>query len=187
MRFTHIETVINETGGIVQIHLLKQIMIDAIEHNLKTGITLLASLSQEQYCDTSVKPYHSSIGSHMRHILDIFDCVFCGLESGYVDLTARKRNQSVENNPVLCIRYFEDTLEKLHALKGENLDRIIDVSDDLGLGIVTTKYTLAAVLIQAHSHAMHHFASLGYIVTNLGLELPNDSFGFNPTTPRKIA
>ncbi len=162
-------------------------MIDAIEHNLKTGIELLGSLSEQQYCDTSVEPYHSSIGSHMRHILDIFDCIFCGLEKGHIDLTARKRNQLIERSPIMCGQYFEAILEKLRALETENLDQIINVSDDLGLGVVTTKYTLGAALIQAHSHAMHHFASLGYIVTNLGIQLPREDFGFNPTTPREVA
>jgi len=162
-------------------------MIDAIEHNLKTGIKLLGSVSEEQYRDVSVKPYHSSIGSHMRHILDIFDCIFCGLESGHIDLTARKRDQLVERSPAMGITYFETVLGELRALQGEDLDRIIEVSDDLGLGVVTVKYTLGAALIQAHSHAMHHFASLGYIVTNLGIDLPNENFGFNPTTPRHVA
>jgi len=162
-------------------------MIDAIEHNLKTGIELLGSVSERQYRDTSVKPYHSSIGGHMRHILDIFDCIFCGLDCGHVDLTARTRNQLVERSPAMGIAYFETTLEKLQELKGEDMERLIDVSDDLGLGMVTAKYTVAAALIQAHSHAMHHFASLGYIVTRLGIELPNENFGFNPTTPRHVA
>ncbi len=161
-------------------------MIDAIEHNLKTGIALLDTVSEQQYRNTSVKPYHASIGSHMRHILDIFDCIFCGLECGHVDLTARKRNQLVEQSPAMCRAYFETVLEKLRKLKCEDMNRLINVSDDLGLGMITAKYTLAALLIQAHSHAMHHFASLGYIVTNLGLELPKEDFGFNPTTPKKM-
>lgn len=162
-------------------------MIDAIEHNLRVGIKLLGSVSDAQYADTSVKPYHSSIGGHMRHILDIFDCIFEGLDSGHIDLTARKRNQLVERNARVGIAYFEQTLVKLEALKGADLEQIIDVSDDLGLGMVTAKYTLAAALIQAHSHAMHHFASLGYIITKLGIDLPHEDFGFNPTTPRDVA
>jgi len=162
-------------------------MIDAIEHNLRVGIKLLGSVSDTQYADTSVKPYHSSIGGHMRHILDIFDCIFEGLDNGHIDLTARKRNQLVERSARVGIAYFEQTLVKLEALKGADLDKIIDVSDDLGLGMVTAKYTLAAALIQAHSHAMHHFASLGYIVTELGIDLPHQDFGFNPTTPRDVA
>jgi len=162
-------------------------MIDAIEHNLKVGIELLGAIDDGQYSDTSVEPYHSSIGGHMRHILDIFDCVFEGLDCGQVDLTARKRNQLVERSAHVGIAYFEKTLAQLEVLKDTDFERVIEVSDDLGLGMVTAKYTVAAALIQAHSHAMHHFASLGYIVTRLGIDLPHKDFGFNPTTPRDVA
>jgi len=162
-------------------------MIDAIAHNLKVGIELLGTIDDQQYSDTSVEPYHSSIGGHMRHILDIFDCIFEGLDSGQIDLTARKRNQLVERSVHVGIAYFEKTLIQLEALKDADFDRIIEVSDDLGQGVMTAKYTVAAALIQAHSHAMHHFASLGYIVTKLGIDLPHKDFGFNPTTPRDVA
>jgi len=162
-------------------------LIDAIEHNLKIGIKLLDAISDAQYADTTVKPYHSSIGSHMRHILDVFDCIFEGLEDGHIDLTARKRNKLVERSTGVGIAYFEQILAKLEALNNSNLEQIILVSDNLGLGMVTAKYTLAAILIQAHSHAMHHFASLGYIITELGIDLPDKDFGFNPTTPRDVA
>jgi len=43
-------------------------MIDAIEKNLKRGISLLTSISDKQYSDTSVAPYNSSIGCHIRHV-----------------------------------------------------------------------------------------------------------------------
>jgi len=62
----------------------------------------------------------------------------------------------------------------------------MDVSDDLGRGMIKAKYTLAAVLIQAHSHAIHHFASIGYIIHQLGIALPDEDFGYNPTTPKTI-
>ena len=160
-------------------------MIEAIEHNLKRGIRLLNSISDTQYSDTSIEPYHSSIGGHMRHILDVFDCIFCGLASKQVDLAARKRNELAEQRTTFGLAYFEETLQQLNNLNGIDFNQMIEVSDDLGLGKVTTKYTLAAALIQAHSHAIHHFASIGYIISKLGIELPDADFGYNPTTPRK--
>jgi len=160
-------------------------MIEAIEHNLKRGIRLLNSISDAQYRDTSIQPYHSSIGGHMRHILDVFDCIFCGLESRQVDLAARKRNELAEQKIAFGLAYFEETLQQLSSLKDIDFNQMIEVSDDLGLGKVTTNYTLAAALIQAHSHAIHHFASIGYIISKLGIELPDADFGYNPTTPRK--
>jgi len=160
-------------------------MIEAIEHNLKRGVKLLNSITDFQYSDTTVEPYHSSIGGHMRHILDVFDCIFCGLENREVDLTARKRNELAENKIAFGLAYFEDTFQKLAVLKKENLDLVVEVTDDLGLGKITANYTLASALIQAHSHAIHHFASIGYIISKLDIELPDTDFGYNPTTPRE--
>ena len=159
-------------------------MIEAIEHNLQRGIRLLNSINDTQYSDTTVEPYHSSIGTHMRHILDVFDCVFCGLQTKQIDLTARKRNELAEQKTAFGLAYFDKTLEKLEALKEIDLNQPVAVSDDLGLGMVTADYTLASVLIQAHSHAIHHFASIGYIICKLGIELPDADFGYNPSTPR---
>ncbi len=162
-------------------------MINAIEKNLLVGMRLLSTLTTDQYRDTSVEPYHSSIGGHVRHILDIFDCIFSGLENGRIDLTQRSRNEIAELDIQAGQDYFKATLTQLHALRQSNLSQIIDVSDDLGLGMVTAKYTIAAALISAHSHAIHHFASLGYVLTRLDINLPHEDFGINPTTPRTAA
>ena len=44
----------------------------------------------------------------MRHILDVFDCVFEGMNSGNINLINRKRNQLKLNNFTKNgITYFE--------------------------------------------------------------------------------
>jgi len=159
-------------------------MIEAIEKNLERGIQLLKCISDEEYSNTTIAPYYSSIGGHMRHILDVFDCIFEGLDANNINLINRKRNELAENYTKNGIDYFEKTLAKLGELKAVNFNKIVKVTDDLGLGVVTVNYTLAAILIQAHSHAIHHFASVGYIISQLGIQLPDEDFGFNPTTPR---
>ncbi len=159
-------------------------MISAITHNLQRGIKLLNAIDDKQYGDNSIAPYHSSIGIHMRHILDVFDCIFSGLESRKVDLSARKRNELAETKVDFGLMYFEEIMEKLEKLESENLNIVVEVKDDLGLGVVTANYTLASALIQAHSHAIHHFASIGYVISQLGINLPDSDFGYNPTTPR---
>lgn len=159
-------------------------MISAIEMNLHRGVKLLNSISNEQYSNTSIAPYNSSIGRHMRHILDVFDCIFEGLPILKVDLTARKRNEEIELDTAEGIMYFNKVLRQLEELKTTDLDQFITVVDDLGLGCVEQTYTLGGLLIQAHSHAIHHFASLGYIITQLGIQIPDEDFGFNPTTPK---
>jgi hypothetical protein len=160
-------------------------MISAILQNLNRGVRLLNSIDDKQYSDDSTAPYYSSIGVHMRHILDVFDCVFRGLDSGVIDLSDRQRNEMAEIRVQAGIDYFSEIMSRLGELEGADLDRVVQVRDDLGLGMVTANYTLAAALIQAHSHAIHHFASIGYIIAQLGISLPDGDFGYNPTTPKK--
>jgi uncharacterized damage-inducible protein DinB len=162
-------------------------MTEAIKYNLNRGIKLLNSIDDNQYSDTTIAPYYSSIGGHMRHILDVFDCIFEGLDCCEVDLTARKRNELAETKTNVGIDYFHRIIEQLDQVKNDdlNLNQIVKVSDDLGLGKITVNYTLSAALIQAHSHAIHHFASIGYIISQLGIDLPDADFGYNPTTPKK--
>ena len=160
-------------------------MISAIIQNLNRGVNLLNSIDDRQYSNNSTAPYYSSIGVHMRHILDVFDCIFRGLESGVIDLSDRQRNEMAEQHVDEGIRYFSEIIEQLEALQQADLNASVRVRDDLGLGMVTANYTLAAALIQAHSHAIHHFASIGYIIAQLGISLPDGDFGYNPTTPKK--
>jgi len=160
-------------------------MILAITQNLQRGITLLQSIDDSQYCNNSIAPYNSSVGIHVRHVLDVFDCIFSGLEADEIDLSARKRNELTENKVSFGLQYFNDIILQLNNLKNNDLNVMVKVKDDLGMGVVTANYTLASVLIQAHSHAIHHFASIGYIIFQLGIELPDEDFGYNPTTPKK--
>ncbi len=159
-------------------------MIEAIVNNLFRGVKLLESMSDETYSDTSIAPYYSSIGVHMRHVLDVFECIFDGIEMGKVDLSARKRMELAELKTEDGIAYFQKIITNLYAVQSDKFDQLILVSDDLGQGVVTVKYTIASALAQAHSHAIHHFASIGYIIAQLDIELPDNDFGYNPTTPR---
>jgi len=159
-------------------------MIKAILQNLERGKKLVIDVDDSQFKDNSVAPYYSSIGIHMRHVLDVFDCIFDGLPTKRIDLTDRKRNTLIEQDKELCMSYFDRINDKLCALSDEELEMTVGVHDDLGLGKLEAKYSLAAILIQAHSHAIHHFASIGYIIHQLGISLPDDDFGYNPTTPR---
>ncbi|MGJ8744380.1 DinB family protein [Polaribacter sp.] len=160
-------------------------MIKTIEKNLQRGIRLLEAISDEQYANKTIPPYFSSIGCNMRHVLDAFNSIFNGLESGEIDFTARKRNTVCEKTTQDGILYFNNIISKLQTIDTSNFSTMVLVKDDLGSGIITINYTLESVLAYAHSHAIHHFASIGFIIHQLGIELPDADFGNNPTTPKK--
>jgi uncharacterized damage-inducible protein DinB len=159
-------------------------MIEAIEKNLQRGIKLLNNISDEEYSNKSIAPYYSSIGCHMRHILDVFSCIFKGLENNFVDFSVRERNECAEQETCVGVEYFETIIQQVKALKKEDFNRVIKVSDDMGLGNEIVNYTIGSALMQAQSHAIHHYASIGYLIYQLDIALPDTDFGFNPTTPK---
>jgi hypothetical protein len=157
-----------------------------IQSNLKTlqnASILLSNLTNEELCNNSVSPYYSSLGCHIRHILDFYDCVL-NIDSDYrVDLTARKRNNKVECNCDDAVQYLNLIINKLKTITLEEGVEII-VIDDLGLGKTEIQYTAGALFAQANSHAIHHYAIINYILDSLGIAVHDNDFGYNPTTPK---
>lgn len=160
-------------------------MIEAIEKNLQRGIMLLNNISDLEYSNNTIPPYFSSIGCHVRHILDVFTCVLKGCECNVIDLTERERNELTEQKTEIGIAYFNKIINTLNIISKDDLNKEVIVTDDLGLGLISSKTTLGAVLMQAQSHAIHHFASVGYIINQLNIQLPDADFGYNPSTPKK--
>ena len=162
--------------------MLKQIVEPAIA-NLKQAEVIFTDLTPDLYTSKSAGPYYSSIGGHLRHILDIFQCIFNGLDSKIIDLTDRKRGTIVEKNPVEGLKYLKKVISELEGISDLDPGIAVTIKDDLGLGMVEFPTTLGGGLNQAHSHAIHHFACIGYLLHFHGTKLPNKVFGYNPTTP----
>ena len=74
------------------------LIIQSTLKTLQKSQILLDNLCNDQLCDSSVSPYYSSIGTHIRHILDFYDCIFNVNTEDKVDLTARSRNKDVESD-----------------------------------------------------------------------------------------
>lgn len=160
-------------------------MILTIVKNLEKGVNLLESLSDNEYSKNSTPPYYSSIGSHIRHILDVYHCILIGLENKYVDLTNRNRNAIQEKSTKEGLLYLQQIINKIQLISSKDLEKQIVLADDLGDGKIEVTYSLAAILMQAHSHKIHHYAIIGFLIYDLGIELPDTDFGYNPTTPKK--
>lgn len=161
------------------------IIIQSTLKTLQKIQTLLDHISNSQLCDTSVPPYHSSIGSHIRHILDFYDCVFNADSQNKIDLTSRSRNKDVEADCGCARNYLNTIVEKIKT-SSININDHVLVIDDLGLGNIEIEYTYGALFAQANSHTIHHYATINYIFDNLGIVIKDSEFGYNPTTPKRV-
>jgi hypothetical protein len=161
-------------------------IIQSTLNTLQKSQSLLDKLTDDQLCDASVSPYYSSIGTHIRHILDFYECLFHSSFENQIDLTARSRNKDVESKCVCAKDYLNIIINKLNASNFE-MDSTVSVIDDLGLGAIEIPYTYGAFLAQANSHTIHHYAIINYIFDRLGIVINDADFGYNPTTPKVTA
>ena len=159
------------------------VIIQSTLKTLQKSQVLLDNLSNAQLCDASVSPYYSSIGTHIRHILDFYDCIFNVNTEDKVDLTARSRNKDVESDCGCAQDYLNLIIGRLSTTTIDINEAVI-VVDDLGLGIIEIPYTYGSLLAQANSHTIHHYAIINYIFDSLGIALQDNDFGYNPTTPK---
>jgi len=146
--------------------------------------SLLQNLSNEQLSDASISPYYSCIGSHIRHIFDFYNCIFKGMESREIDLTDRSRDVRIESDCQCAIESITEIIGKMNDLKNLESNLHLNVLDDLGHGKIKIQYTLGALLAQANSHAIHHYAIINYILDRLGIKIEDETFGYNPSTPK---
>lgn len=160
------------------------IIIESSINTLNKSKKLLESLSNDDLSNYSVSPYYSCIGSHIRHILNFYDCIFDGIASNNVNLINRNRDERIHSDCDYAVLNVNRIVAKLESINNVNLDTTYSVTDDLGLGEVSINYSLGAIFAQANSHAIHHYAIIHYILDRLGITIEDDTFGYNPTTPK---
>lgn len=160
------------------------ILIESTLNTLEKAKVLLHQIDNSNLTDKTVAPYYSSIGSHIRHILDFYNCIL--KKDDFFDLTLRRRDSKIESNCKSALDYLKELVDKLNELDESEIDRLVKVEDDLGLGKIKVTSTYAALLAQANSHTIHHYAIINYILDGLNIILSDDSFGYNPTTPKAV-
>lgn len=153
---------------------------------LGQGLALLESLTDEEYVATYPPACMSTIGAHMRHILDHYWCFVAGLETGCVDYDARERDVRLETERVAMIGGLRAAIARLDDIGALDSDRDLAVRMDCGVpgeAETWTRSTVARELQFLLSHTVHHYALVAIRLRLAGRE-PAPGFGVSPSTLR---
>jgi len=161
--------------------------ISSLQNTLEKSLILLENMPESAYVDDSVGPFYSSIGGHIRHILDFYTSIFKGLNNYLIDLTDRERNTIIEVDVNFAKMEIKNVLVELENYLNYDLEDKYELVDDLGLGKVSIPTNLYAVLVQANSHTIHHYAIVSQLLFTFDIVIEDKTFGYNPTTPQKAA
>ena len=155
--------------------------IDVVEQ----AISLLDDISLADYQEVLSPHFSSSIGAHIRHIIDHFTALKDSLESGEVDYNKRTRHSEIERLPESALLACHEIISWLNkTCSSELLNQRLKVTSEINIShaqSVQCESTLERELVFVASHAIHHYALLRIIRNMQGKTLP-EFFGFAPAT-----
>lgn len=147
---------------------------------------LVLTLPAEAYCARPSR-MSGSIGEHVRHVLDHLSSLVATNPLAVLSYDHRMRGTAVETQPGAAVR----EMMRLDAALERWGDRTLD--DPVAVAAVTSTdgrsvtgwSSLARELSFVMNHTVHHQAIIALLLERLDAELPDERFGYAPSTPQR--
>lgn len=161
----------------------------AVRDNLEAlaqGRDLLAALGTAAYVRREPACFNSSIGGHMRHVIEHYESFLqarCGAE---IDYEARARDVRIENEPEHAVMRLEQLREELSTLTDDFLESTVAVRSEMAGREDAAAWNQSSVGRELEfllSHTIHHYALIAVVCGLGGKPTPVD-FGVAPSTLR---
>ncbi len=153
-------------------------MIKSIENNLYELSQILSPVSVQLYTRESKYLFGSSIGQHVRHILEMYEVLLAGYSSGRFSFENRKRNQTLEES----VREMLCTIEKVAAEIDKKDKELICILHDHANNEQELKTTYFRELLYCFEHGIHHQALIKVVLKEFEWENIPENFGVAPST-----
>lgn len=153
-------------------------MIKSIEKNLQELSRTVGPISDHLYRKESKYLFGSSIGQHIRHILEMYEVLLDGYSSGRFSFENRKRKQVLEENVMEMI----STIERISAEINKKDKDLICVLHDHANHEQEVKTTYFRELLYCFEHGIHHQALIKVALKEFEWENIPENFGVAPST-----
>ncbi len=140
----------------------------------------LDQISDDDYKLKCTLLNNGTIGAHTRHIIELFQCLFSGYQSGTVNYESRKRDINIESNKALATNLLQYISSNINLPdKQIKLEGIYSEEEKESWVIETNYYREALYNIE---HAIHHMALIRIGINEISnIQLP-DNFGVAAST-----
>lgn len=117
---------------------------------------LLEGLSPHDYASPVAVLSNATVGQHVRHILEFFECLLQSRDTGILNYDNRRRDLEIETNPETAKAVLNKILQQIGQ---ENIDLVLQQryteSEDVCIALPTNFYREIMYNIE---HAVHHQA-----------------------------
>ena len=152
-------------------------LLKSIRHSLDELTDLLNQLSDKDYSKPCLALSNATIGEHTRHILEMFQCLQNGYDSGIINYDNRERNNRIQTET----DFAKQCITEIKAgLQSENKIMFLEqFIDGLTMRIQSNYYR---ELLYNLEHCVHHQALIKVAVLQFENILIDDNFGVARST-----
>jgi hypothetical protein len=140
----------------------------------------LSQLAEDQYNYPCTNLSGNTVGQHVRHIIEMFQCLEMGYAEGEVDYEKRFRDKRIESDKVFASGLLLDIIEKIS--KGNKPLYLLTYYNEQEVGpekIATNYFREIAYNLE---HAIHHMALIRIGLHEIGDIAVDDSYGVASST-----
>ena len=140
----------------------------------------LDQLSQDQYVQPCKTLFNATVGQHVRHIIELFQCLESGYDNGLVNYELRKRDIRIESDKDFAAGLLTEVHQGLNKEnKDLQLEACYDEHASTPITLATNFYREVAYNLE---HTIHHMALIRVGITEVSdIELPEE-FGVASST-----
>jgi len=144
--------------------------LNKIFHQLKN---LLSHLENPVYTKPCNRLSNATIGHHVRHIIELFQCLENGYETSIVNYEKRNREYRIESDKEFALEILEGIFK---ALEKPNKDLVLEAKDYYSeLETVTVPTNYYRELVYNLEHTIHHMALIRVGITEVStIQLPEE-------------
>ena len=153
---------------------------------LRQVLSLVDQMDDETFRTTPPGLAPHRVGSHLRHVLEFYQCFLDGLASSRIDYDARKREESIERRRHAASASMRSIISRLEEVSSFDGDWELAVRMENADEDVYLISSVARELQALSSHTIHHFALIAITLRLHGFEVDPD-FGMSPSTLRHQA
>jgi hypothetical protein len=133
----------------------------------------LHQLSTEEYSQSCRRLSNSTIGHHVRHIIEMFQCLENGYRTGVVNYENRKRDRRIETDKDFAIRLMDEISGGLS--KPDKELQLEGVYNDESVEILHFPTNYYREIVYNLEHTIHHMALIRIGINDISpIELPEN-------------
>src|SRR5215213_7639181 len=140
----------------------------------------LDQLDQDQYVQPCKTLFNATIGQHVRHIIELFQCLENGYDIGLVNYEQRQRDLRIETDKAFASGLL---IEVHQGLNKENKELQLQACyDEHAADLLTLQTNFYREVAYNLEHTIHHMALIRVGITEVSdIELPEE-FGVASST-----